>query len=247
MEVVSQQAVVKQNGSALNLEQMTREVVRRLLEQTNELEPALEPQLRNGFMELPVLMGVSVRHLHLCLEHIAILFGAGHDLQIFNELYQKGYYAAKEQVMVVGRKRCIEKVRVLGPPRPYSQVELAQTDALSIGLKLPVATEGTEPGTRPVTLVGPEGVVSLPGGAGGGAFIARRHIHLSDVTAAELGLKAGDLLSLRLNGPRPTTLHGVLVRVKPGWRTEVHVDTDEANACGIRNGQMGTLIIPRAR
>lgn len=245
MEVVNNQAVVKQNGLSLNLEQVTREVVRRLLEQGKGEEPAPKPQLRDGFMELPVLIGISVRHLHLCPEHIAILFGEGHDLEIYNELYQKGYYAAKEQVMVVGRKRCIEKVRVLGPPRPYSQVELAQTDALSIGLKLPIATEGAEPGTQPVTLVGPEGVVTLPGGAGGGAFIARRHIHLSDVTAAELGVKAGDFLDLRLDGPRPTTLHGVVVRVKAGWRTEVHVDTDEANACAIRNGQMGTLIIPR--
>jgi putative phosphotransacetylase len=76
--------------------------------------------------------------------------------------------------------------------------------------------------------------------------LARRHIHVSDVTAAELGIKAGDLLDLRLDGPRPTTLHGILVRVKAGWRTEVHMDTDEANACGIRTGQMGTLIIPQS-
>lgn len=242
MEAVSNQPAVKLNGSSVSIEQMTQEVLRRLLEKANGVERSPE---RNGFMELPVIIGVSVRHLHLCVEHIAILFGEGHNLEIYNELYQKGYYAAKEQVLVVGGKRCIEKVRVLGPPRPYSQVELAQTDALSIGLKLPIATEGAEPGTKPVTLIGPAGVVTLPGGKGGGAFIARRHIHLSDVTAAELGVKAGDLLDLRIDGPRPTTLHGILVRVKEGWRTEVHVDTDEANACGIRNGQMGTLIIPR--
>jgi putative phosphotransacetylase len=245
VESTINQPAVKSNGSSLNIEKMTQEVLRRLLEKANEGEPSPEPQWRNGFMELPVIIGVSVRHVHLCVEHIAILFGEGHNLQVYNELYQKGYYAAKEQVMVVGRKRCIEKVRVLGPPRAYSQVELAQTDAVSVDLKLPVATEGAEPGTKPVTLVGPEGVVNLPGGSGGGAFIARRHIHLSDVTAAELGVKAGDLLDLRIDGPRPTTLHGIFVRVKAGWRTEVHVDTDEANACGIRNGQIGTLIIPR--
>lgn len=230
----------------LNIEQMTREVLRRLSERTNGNGAAQAPevQYRNGVRELPVLIGVSVRHVHLCPEHIEILFGQGHDLHIYNELYQKGYYAAKEQVMVVGRKRCIEKVRVLGPPRAFSQVELAQSDAVSIGLKLPVATDGSEPGTKPVTLVGPEGTVSLPGGSGGGAFLARRHIHLSDDTAAQLGVKAGDLLDLRIEGIRPTTLHGILARVKAGWRTEVHLDTDEANACGIRTGQMGTLIIP---
>ncbi len=245
MEATIGQAAIKQNGSAINIEKVTREVLRRLSEQAHEAKRPAEPQLRNGFWELPVPVGISVHHVHLCVEHIPILFGQGHDLQIYNELYQKGYYAAREQVMVVGRRRCIEKVRVLGPPRPYSQVELAATDAVAIGLKLPVATEGTDPGTRPVTLVGPEGAVTLPGGSGGGAFLARRHVHMSDVTAAELGLKAGDLLDLRIDGPRPTTLHGILVRVKSGWQTEVHVDTDEGNACGIRTGQRATLLIPR--
>jgi putative phosphotransacetylase len=239
--------ITRLNEPTIDIEQMTREVLRRLSARANGKanggEPAPEVRYVNGFKELQVLIGVSVRHVHLCPEHIEILFGPGHDLQIYNELYQKGYYAAKEQVMVVGRKRCIEKVRVLGPPRPFSQVELAQTDATALGLKLPVATEGTEPGTQPITLVGPEGAVALPGGAGGGAFLARRHIHLSDDTAEKLGVKAGDLLDLRVDGVRPTTLHGLLVRVKAGWRTEVHLDTDEANACGIRNGQLATLII----
>jgi putative phosphotransacetylase len=242
-------ASISPDTSSLTLEQMTREVVRRLVQQTNghgAAPVAAAPlQRREGVLELQVPIGVSVRHVHLCPQHLQILFGEGYDLHIFNELYQKGYYAAKEQVMVVGRKRCIEKVRVLGPTRPYSQVELAQSDALVIGLKLPVATEGADPGTQPVTIVGPEGAISLPGSAGGGAFVARRHIHLSDVTDADLGVKHGDLLELRIDGMRPTTLHGVLVRVKAGWRTEVHLDTDEANACGVRNGQTGTLIIRR--
>lgn len=237
------QSAIKLDSSSINLEQMTREVVRRLLEASNGHGVTQEIQRRNGLLELQVPIGVSVRHVHLCPEHVRILFGEGYDLHIYNELYQKGYYAAKEQVMVVGRKRCIEKIRVLGPTRVYSQVELAQSDALVVGLKLPVATEGADPGTQPVTIVGPEGSVNLTGGAGGGAFVARRHIHLSDVTAAELGVKHGDLLELRIDGARPTILQGVLVRVKAGWRTEVHLDTDEANACGVRNGQTGTLII----
>ncbi len=225
------------------IEAVTREVVRRLMAKTDE--PRVQPAVQGGRLEMPVQVGVSVRHIHLCSEHIAILFGEGHDLQVYNELYQKGYYAAKEQLIVVGPKRAIEKVRVLGPPRAFSQVELAQTDAVSIGLKLPIATEGSEEGTQPVTLVGPNGTVRLPGGKGGGAFIARRHIHISDTVAAEWGVKAGDLLDLRVPGQRPTTLHGIFVRVKAGWLTEVHVDTDEANAAGIRNGQMCNLVIPR--
>lgn len=245
MEATSTQSVAQPNGSAAHIELLTREVLRRMATRVSEAEPPAVPLVRAGQLELPVLVGVSVHHVHLCVEHIVTLFGPGHDLQIYNELYQKGYYAAKEQVMVVGRKRCLEHVRILGPPRAYSQVELAQTEAITLGLKLPVATEGAEPGTHPITIVGPEGAITLPGGPGGGAFIARRHVHMSDVSAAELGVKAGDLLDLRIDGARPTTLHGVLVRVKAGWRTEVHLDTDEANACGVRNGQICTLLIPR--
>ncbi|PID85603.1 MAG: phosphate propanoyltransferase [Chloroflexi bacterium] len=203
------------------------------------------PVAKNGHLELETPIGVSVRHVHLCQEHVEILFGKGHDLSVYNELYQKGYYAAREQVMVVGRKRCIEKVRVLGPTRPYSQVELSQTDALVIGMKLPIATNGADPACQPITIVGPVGAVTLPGNGGGGAFIARRHIHMSDVMADKLGVEAGDLLDLHIDGPRPTTLHDILVRVKAGWFTEVHLDTDEGNAVGVRSGQTGTIIVPK--
>jgi putative phosphotransacetylase len=230
-----------------NIERISQEVMRRLADRQ---EPATNgapepvPVVKDGHLELEVPIGISVRHLHLCPEHVEILFGKGHDLGVYHELYQKGYYAAREQVMVVGPKRCIEKVRVLGPPRPYSQVELSQTDALMIGMKLPIATDGADPACKPITLVGPEGVVTLPGNGSGGAFVARRHIHLNDVTAEKLGVKSGDLLDLHVDGPRPTTLHGILVRVKAGWFTEVHLDTDEGNAVGIRSGQTGMLIVP---
>ncbi len=232
------------NGAALNLDQISQAVMARLAQIEVAGEDSPEPIERNGRLELTVPIGISVRHLHLCDEHVAILFGEGHSLTVYNELYQKGYYAAKEQVMVVGKRRCIETVRVLGPTRPYSQVELAQTEALQLGLKLPVATEGADPACKPITLVGPQGVVTLPGGGKGGAFVARRHVHMSDVAARRYGVKNGDLLDLFIDGARPTTLHGVLVRVKAGWRNEIHLDTDEGNAVGIRNGQTGTLIIP---
>jgi len=232
------------NGATLNLDQISQAVMARLAQIEVAGEDSPEPIERNGRLELTVPIGISVRHLHLCDEHVAILFGEGHSLTVYNELYQKGYYAAKEQVMVVGKRRCIETVRVLGPTRPYSQVELAQTEALQLGLKLPIATEGADPACKPITLVGPQGVVTLPGGGKGGAFIARRHVHMSDVAARRYGVKNGDLLDLFIDGARPTTLHGVLVRVKAGWRNEIHLDTDEGNAVGIRNGQTGTLIIP---
>lgn len=243
------------------IEAVTREVVLQMqqhqarssagavnLQTSRSTSPQSEASYKNaglcGHIEVPVQVGVSVRHIHLCQEHIEILFGKGHQLNVHAELYQKGYFAAKEQLIVVGPKNSLTKVRVLGPPRAFSQVELAQTDALALGLRLPIATEGSEAGTQPVTLVGPKGTVHLPGGKGGGAFIARRHIHLSDSDAVALGVKAGDLLDLRVNGMRPTTLHGVFVRVKAGWLAEVHVDTDEANAAGIKNNQICKLIIP---
>lgn len=210
------------------VERLTKEVMSRLPTATDRVA---------------VPIGVSVRHVHLTKDHVEQLFGEGHQMQPFADLYQKGYYAAKEQLLVVGPKGSIAKVRVLGPPRAYSQVELAQTDAVAIGLRLPICSEGREAATQPVTLVGPEGSIRLPGGAGGGAFIARRHVHLGEEHAAEWGVKAGDLLDLEIDGPRPTCLHGILVRVGRGWRPEVHLDTDEANACAVRTGQTGTLIL----
>lgn len=227
----------------VNVEKIAQEVVRRLMvEKSNGHEP--KPVYTNGTRTIQVPIGISVRHLHLCPEHVEILFGKGHQLGVYHELYQKGYYAAQEQVMVVGTKRCLEKVRVLGPTRPFSQVELAQSEAVALGMKLSVASTGNEPQTQPVTLVGPAGVISLPGGAGGGAFLARRHIHISDVTAQEWGVAAGDTVTLKIDGLRPVIFDDVLVRVKAGWRTEVHLDTDEGNACLIRTGQMGTVVLP---
>ncbi len=246
MELLTKQTST-QNGAAFDVERISQAVMQRLatMQKAAPASQEMQPTAQSGAAEMRVPIGISVRHVHLCQEHVEILFGKGHDLHVYNELLQKGYYAAKEQVMVVGRKRCIEKVRVLGPTRPYSQVELAQTDALQLGLRLPVATNGADPKCQPITLVGPEGAITLPGGGKGGAFIARRHIHLDDITAKKLGVKAGDLLDLRIDGARPTTLHDILVRVKAGWISEIHLDTDEGNAVGIRNGQYGTLVIPQ--
>ncbi|NLH81607.1 MAG: hypothetical protein GX458_12280 [Phyllobacteriaceae bacterium] len=216
------------------VERVTREVMGRLPGRADPVPDRVD-----------VPIGVSVRHVHLTKAHVEELFGEGREMQPFADLYQKGYYAAKEQVLVVGPKGAIAKVRVLGPPRAFSQVELAQTDAVAIGLRLPICSEGREAETQPVTIIGPEGSIRLPGGAEGGAFIARRHVHLGEEHAAEWGVKAGDLLDLEIEGPRPTCLHGVLVRVGRGWRPEVHLDTDEANACAVRTGQTGALVLRR--
>lgn len=211
------------------VERVTKAVMARL--------PAAGPD------RVSVPIGVSVRHVHLTRQHIETLFGEGRELQLHSELRQPGEFGAKEQVLVAGPKGAIERVRVIGPARAVSQVELALTDAVTLGLKPPICTSGREPETKPVTIIGPEGTVRLPGGAGGGAFIARRHVHLGEDEAAQWGVKSGDLLDLEIDGPRPTTLHGLLVRVGKGWRPEIHLDTDEANACAARTGMTGALIL----
>jgi putative phosphotransacetylase len=222
--------------SALDIQQVTREVVRRLTIQ-KEMQP-------NGHRrETQVRMGISSRHAHLCREDLDKLFGEGYELKIFKDLYQPGYYAAQERILVVGKRRCIDEVRILGPLRPKSQVELSQTDAISLGLELHVAETGTNPASQPILLVGPKGQLALPGGAGGGAYIAQRHVHMNKAEADALGIREGDFVDMRTEGPRAITFHCVLVRIRPEWRSEIHLDTDEANAAGLRNGQMVTLVV----
>jgi putative phosphotransacetylase len=194
--------------------------------------------------EVPVRLGVSSRHMHLCREDLDKLFGEGYELKVFKELYQKGYFAAQEKVLVVGKRRCMEDVRVLGPLRAKSQVELSQTDAIMLGLQLGVAETGTDPVSQPIMLVGPKGTVYLPGGKGGGAYIARRHIHLDPKDAAAWGLKNGDLITAGSRGDRAITFHGFLVRTNPGWSAEIHLDTDEANAAGLKTGDTLMLQLP---
>jgi putative phosphotransacetylase len=197
-----------------------------------------------GKKELQVPLGASSRHMHLCRADLDKLFGEGYELKPFKELYQKGYYAAQERVLVVGKRRCIDDVRVLGPLRKFSQVELSQTDAISLGLKLNVAEHGGEAVSQPIILVGPKGQVYLPGGAGGGAYIARRHLHIDPLEAAIYGLKNGDIVQVQTNGDRATTFHNVLVRTHPGWLAEIHLDTDEANAAGLKTGDPVIVVLP---
>jgi putative phosphotransacetylase len=197
--------------------------------------------------EIKVPIGVSNRHMHLCREHVDALFGEGYELKPLKELYQPGYFATQERVLVVGKRRCIEDMRILIPLRPKSQVELSQTDAISLGLKLGVAETGADPVSQPILLVGPRGQVLLPGGPGGGAYIARRHLHMSPSEAATLGIKEGDLLDAVVDGDRPTVYRGILVRLRAGWLAEIHLDTDEANAAGLRSGDMVRLMTSPAR
>jgi propanediol utilization protein len=186
----------------------------------------------NGKPGQPTLaVSVSARHCHLTDEHVEILFGPGRKLTPGKPLYQEGFYAAEETVMVVGpRKRMLPTVRVLGPTRSHSQVELAFTDAISLGIEAPVRHSGNIQGTPGCVLVGPAGVVELKEGV----IRAARHVHMNFRDADFYGVKNGDFVKLRVQSPQCTVVfEDLLVRADQTSKLEVHLDTDEGNACNL--------------
>lgn len=176
-----------------------------------------------------LLVSISARHCHLTDEHVEILFGPGHKLTPEKPLYQDGFYAAAETVMVVGpRRRMLPNVRVLGPTRNFSQVELAFTDSISLGIDAPVRHSGHIDGTPGCVLVGPKGVVEL----NQGVIRAARHVHMSLKDAEYYGVKNDDFMNLRVESPQCSVLfEDLLVRADATSKLEVHIDTDEGNAC----------------
>ena len=182
-----------------------------------------------------VTVGISARHIHLSRADMDTLFGPGSELTFVKALTQPGQFSAEEQVTLVGPKREIKKVRVLGPLRPRTQIEISRTDAFTLGLKPPVRDSGDVAQSAPITIVGPKGKIDLPEGA----IIAKRHIHMTPKDAQELGLKEKDIVSVRVaEGDRSLIFDQVLVRVNENFALDFHVDTDEANAAGIKNGQL---------
>ena len=181
--------------------------------------------------EIPV--GVSNRHIHLTEAHVEALFGKGYKLTPIKELSQPGQYACKETLTIVGPSmRPIENVRVLGPTRPKSQVEISMTDSYVLKVKPPVRESGKLEGSSPIRIIGPKGVVELSEGC----IIANRHIHMSPTEAEGFGVKDYDFVTVDVEGTRPARWFGVQVRVHKDFRLEMHVDTDDANATGIGNG-----------
>jgi putative phosphotransacetylase len=188
-----------------------------------------------------VVANISARHCHLTQEHVGILFGEGYQLTELKRLYQATDFAAHETVAVVGpRQRMIPGVRILGPCRPFSQVELAFTDAISLGIDVPVRLSGEIEGTPGCVLIGPKGSLVLPHGV----IRAERHVHMGPKDAAFYGVRHKDRMSMRIEGPCPTTLEGLLVRIHPDWKLEVHIDTDEAKCCDLAHATNVTLFRP---
>ena len=178
-----------------------------------------------------LVVSISARHIHLTDEHVEKLFGKGKKLTPEKDLYQDGFFAAAETVMIVGpRRRMIPNVRVLGPTRKASQVELAFTDSISLGIDAPVRHSGDIKGTPGCVLVGPAGAVELQEGV----IRAARHVHISPRDSAYYGVKNGDFMTLSIKSPQcGLTFDDLLVREDANAKLEVHIDTDEGNACDL--------------
>lgn len=187
--------------------------------------------------DIPV--GVSNRHIHLTRAHVEQLFGKGYTLTPLKDLSQPGQYACKELLTIVGPSlRPIEKVRVLGPERSASQVEISRTDSYLLKVKPPVRESGDIAGSAPITIIGPCGIVTLSEGC----IIANRHIHMSLEDGARFGVKDGDYVTVDATGERRTRFYDVQVRVSDKFRLEMHLDTDDANAAALRNGDRVSIV-----
>ena len=187
------------------------------------------------------IVETSARHVHVTQETLEILFGAGHTLTPIKNLSQPGQFASEEQVDVVGPKNTIKRVRILGPVRPENQVELALTDARSIGVTAPVRESGDVAGSGACKLVGPCGEVELTQGV----IAAKRHIHMTPADAEVFGVKDKDIVSVKVIPPvegRALIFGDVVVRVSPKFSLAMHIDTDESNAACAGNGTMGEIV-----
>jgi putative phosphotransacetylase len=190
-----------------------------------------KPLPRSAAAPNPLVVNVSARHCHLTQEAVEILFGKGHQLQVHKWLYQEGQFAAKETVTLVGpRSRVISNLRILGPCRTLNQVELAYTDGIALGFDLPHRISGDIKGTLGGMLMGPAGFFEMEQGI----IRAMRHVHMHPTDAEYYGVKAGDSMKLRIGGECGIVLEKMLVRVDRSFKLEVHIDTDEGNACNLQ-------------
>lgn len=211
---------------------LVTEITRRVMEVIRERGMSLtDPDI------IPV--GISVRHVHVSQADLEVLYGPGHKLTKRRDLYQEGEFAAEEVVSLVGpRMRALENVRILGPTRDRTQVEISRTDAIYLGLNPPVRQSGDLAGSAPITLVGPAGVLSLKEGC----ILANRHIHMSPAEARRFGVKDNDLVSVEVSGEKGLIFKHVQVRVKDTFKLQMHLDTDDANAAGITCGAEARIL-----
>ncbi len=188
----------------------------------------------------PLVVNVSARHVHVSQPDLEVLFGPGATLTKLKDLYQDGEFASEQTVTLIGpRNRMIPNLRILGPTRSYTQVELSYTDGIYLGIDLPVRTSGEHHDTPPGVLVGPHGALNLSGGI----LRAERHVHMSPADAQHFGVADGQYIKLDIQGPCGLTFDRVRVRVHPKVKLEVHIDTDAGNACHLPTATGMSLIV----
>lgn len=213
------------------MEASTVEMITKLV-----IETINKTEAKGGGYVVPV--GVSARHIHLTQEHVEALFGPGYQLTKKKEL-MGGQFASNETVTIVGLKlRAIENVRILGPVRKASQVEVSATDAIKLGMKVPVRESGDIKGSAPIAVVGPKGVIYL----NEGCIVAKRHIHMSPKDAQMAQVHDGDIVRVKADNERGTIFDQVKIRVDESFTLEMHIDTDEANAAMITSGDTVTIL-----
>lgn len=190
-------------------------------------------------MAKEVLVEISARHIHVSKEDLATLFGEGYKLTPKKDLSQPGQFACEERVTVVGPKKELAGVSILGPERKATQVELSATDARSIGIKAPIRESGDLAGSGACKIVGPKGEIEISEGV----IVAKRHIHMTPEDAAEFGVSNGQIVKVEIpTAERSLTFGDVVVRVSPNYKLAMHIDTDESNAAAIPGSCMGKVI-----
>jgi putative phosphotransacetylase len=203
------------------IEHLVRRAIYERLPQANSRK-ALGPN--------PLVVNISARHCHLTQEAVDVLFGKGHQLTPMKWLYQDGQFAAEESITLIGpRSRVISNLRILGPCRDINQVELAYTDSIALGFDIPLRSSGNIEGTPGAMIMGPAGFFEMENGV----IRAAPHVHMHPDDAAFYKVKAGDMMKLKIGGPCAVTFDQILARVSPDFKLEVHIDTDEGNACGL--------------
>ena len=185
-----------------------------------------------------VMVETSARHVHLTQEHVEILFGKGSKLTEKKRLSQPTEFSCEERVDIVGPKKEIKNVIILGPVRPATQVEISLTDARTLGVDAPIRESGDVAGSAPCKIVGPEGTIELSEGV----IAAKRHIHLRPQDAEEFGVADKEIVSVKVESERTTVFHDVVVRVRDTFMPAMHIDTDESNACAANGNVDGEII-----
>ncbi|MBC8105003.1 MAG: phosphate propanoyltransferase [Anaerolineae bacterium] len=231
---------IAQHLDRTEVEQLVREVLRQRLDRATQPPSAREQHGRSRFGgPNPLVVNVSARHVHVTQPDLEILFGAGARLTQAKDLYQQGEFASEQLVTLVGpRQRLIPNVRILGPTRNYTQVELSYTDGVYLGIDLPLRVSGEHADTPGITILGPRGALTLQQGV----VRAQRHVHMSKDDLAHFGVRDGDEMTLKIDGACGVTFNHVRVRHHPHVILEVHIDTDEGNACDLESATRIELI-----